>query len=76
MYKLRLLHNPLQEYSKYRDEAIMHLDDYIKCNKLKEKHYKNGNIDIWFSKSAYKYGKYLIDRLSIESIAYNVRKLK
>ncbi|NIO44961.1 MAG: hypothetical protein GTN36_05420 [Candidatus Aenigmarchaeota archaeon] len=76
MIKIRILHNPHQEYCKYRDETMRRFFEFIDVNKLKTKMYKNGNMDIWFNKSAYKYGSYLINNLEFESVALELKKLK
>ena len=69
MKKVRLLNNKYQEYSKYRNIAYNAFFDFVDANELKVKKYKNGNTDIWFNKTAFKYGSYLVYNMKAESIA-------
>lgn len=72
MKKVRLLNNPHQELDKYREIAYQAFFDFVRSNNLKAKRYKNGNIDVWFNKTAFKYGRYLISNMEFESIALEV----
>ena len=72
MKKVRLLNNKYQEYCKYRSIAYDAFFDFVIANELKIKKYKNGNTDVWFNKTAFKYGRYLISNMKSESIALEV----
>jgi len=72
MKKVRLLNNKYQEYCKYREHAYDAFFDFVNANKLKVKKYKNGNIDVWFNKTAFNYGSYLINNMKFESVALEV----
>ena len=60
------------EWSKYKDFAQGAFDDFVTSNKLKDKRYKNGTRAVWFTKTAWKFGSYLISNLEFESIPIEV----
>lgn len=76
MYKVRLINNPLQEYSKYRDAAYEQFADFVEKYSTKQKYYKNGNRDYYFKNKDLLKNQGIISDLEFESIAVEVRKLK
>jgi hypothetical protein len=76
MIKLRLLHNPHQGYCKYRNCAYEDFFELTDKLRVKRKVYKNGNRDYWFKNKDFKDNRSIIDALSFESIAFEVKKLK
>ena len=75
MYRVTFLIDN-SDYSKYKDHALNCFNDFVSSNKLKDKKYLNGSRKVWFTKSAFKYGSYLIDNLRFESVPLEVDKLK
>jgi hypothetical protein len=60
----------------YKDRAFTAFNEYIESIGLKDKHYKNKIRKIWLSKTDYKYVKPFLNSLSVESIPFNIIKLK
>ena len=79
MYRLELdfkVLNKIDMSCKYKYTALENFTDYVKALNFKSKEYKNGMYKIWLSKTDYKYTHPFIRSLGVESIPYNLVKLK
>ena len=64
------------DYSNYKGRALENFNDFVRANDLKDVQYKNGTRKVWFNKSAWKYGKYLVKNMNFESIPLEVEGVK
>lgn len=60
------------EYCKYKEIAYDAFNDFVEHNKIKDKIYKKGTRKVWFNKTQWKHGSYLIDNLQAESVPLTV----
>ena len=75
MYRVTFLVDN-SSYCKYKNFALEAFNDFVDHNKLKDITYKNGTRKVWLTKTAYKFGSYLLNNLSSEGTPMKVDKLK
>lgn len=76
MYRLNLPYNQFEGYCKYKNAAYEQFFDAVDRIKPKSRAYKNGNRSYWFKNKDLASIKPILESMSFESIAFEVKKLK